>query len=540
MKKSKTGLIIIDLLILSVAYVFTAGLKPVMIAYMSNRYLAGFGVLLILWVLSSFYSGKYGITRKENPRFLIRNIIVPNLVALAFVAFIIYAFNTTFFSRMMVFGTVGVATVLEIMVFSLYSYLVASPEYDAATAFLEQPPSLSDRRKMREEVIHSENRVDREVMMEAITEECGEKAARFIESHVALTDPGTLITSTTTRFNILRQPHKQFDTIVNIRRVNDFRYINRFFEAVNHKLPNQGIFIGCAETADMRMKRIMRKYPPVLNRVVYTLDYIIKRIFPKFYPTRGIYFFLTRGNNRVLTRAEILGRLYACGFEIVEEKYVNGHYFFVSRRIKEPAFDPNASYGPFIKLKRVGKGGKIIRVYKLRTMFPYAEYLQDYVHRHNHLDEGGKFKNDFRVARSRAFLRKLWLDELPMLINLFKGEVKVVGVRPLSEHYFSLYSRELQEKRVKYRPGLIPPYYADMPGNLEEIQALQKINDELKLMTEETAKFREAVSSLNDEFSNTCGDEDESLTKSADHALRNYVLISIVVIIAIIIASMIW
>ncbi len=172
----------------------------------------------------------------------------------------------------------------------------------------------------------------------------------------------------------------------------------------------------------------------------------------------------------MLTRAEILGRLYACGFEMVEENYVNGLYFFVTRRVKEPAFDPNPSYGPFITLRRVGKGGKMIKVYKLRTMYPYAEYLQDYVHQQNNLENGGKFKNDFRVASSRAFLRRLWLDELPMLINLFRGEMKVVGVRPLSQHYFNLYSKELQEKRIKNRPGLIPPYYADMPETLEEIQ----------------------------------------------------------------------
>ena len=48
--------------------------------------------------------------------------------------------------------------------------------------------------------------------------------------------------------------------------------------------------------------------------------------------------------------------------------------------------------------------------------------------------------------------------------------MKVVGVRPLSQQYFNLYSKELQEKRVKYRPGLIPPYYADLPETLEEIQ----------------------------------------------------------------------
>ena len=44
-------------------------------------------------------------------------------------------------------------------------------------------------------------------------------------------------------------------------------------------------------------------------------------------------------------------------------------------------------------------------------------------------------------------------------------------MRPLSQHYFNLYSKKLQEKRIKYRPGLVPPYYADMPETLEEIQA---------------------------------------------------------------------
>ena len=183
--------------------------------------------------------------------------------------------------------------------------------------------------------------------------------------------------------------------------------------------------------------------------------------------------FLTRGQNRVFSRPEILGRLYACGFEVNEESLVNGLYFFVCRRIKEPAFDPNPTYGPFITLRRVGKGGKMLKVYKLRTMYPYAEYLQDYVYEQNKLQSGGKLKNDFRIAGSRAFLRKLWLDELPMLINLFRGDLKVVGVRPLSQHYYSLYSKELQEKRIKYRPGLVPPFYADMPKTMEEIQATE-------------------------------------------------------------------
>ena len=68
-------------------------------------------------------------------------------------------------------------------------------------------------------------------------------------------------------------------------------------------------------------------------------------------------------------------------------------------------------------------------------------------------------------------MRKYWIDELPMIINLIKNEMKLIGVRPLSNHYFSLYPKELQEKRIKVKPGLLPPFYADMPKTLEDIVA---------------------------------------------------------------------
>jgi len=407
MKKPKPGLIVTDLILLSAAYVIMAGLKPVMVSYMSPKYLTGFGITVILWVVSSFYLKKYHVTKGEKPAFIIRNIIYPNLLALAFVAFIIYAFNTTFYSRMMVFGTFGVATVMEMFVFSLYAYVLSSPEYEAARAFLEQPPTMTDKRKLKKAVVHSKLHNGARFLRAAIAEECGEKGASYIENHVDLQDPKKLVVSTTTRFNILRQPDKHFTTIINLHRINDIRHLNKFFEVVNNKLRQGGRFIGCAETASQRKQRILRKFPPVLNWIAYTFDYILKRVFPKFYPTRWIYFFLTRGNNRVLAQAEILGRLYSAGFEVIEDSFVNGLYFFVTRRIKEPAFDTNPTYGPFIKLRRVGKGGKLIRVYKLRTMHPYAEYLQDYIHRKNNLQNGGKFRDDFRISRSRAILKAL-------------------------------------------------------------------------------------------------------------------------------------
>jgi lipopolysaccharide/colanic/teichoic acid biosynthesis glycosyltransferase len=127
-----------------------------------------------------------------------------------------------------------------------------------------------------------------------------------------------------------------------------------------------------------------------------------------------------------------------------------------------------------IKLPRIGKNGKTIWVYKFRTMHPYSEYIQEYVYKKNKLKSGGKIDNDFRISTVGKFFRKYWLDELPMLINLLKGDMKLIGVRPLSKHYMSLYDDELKELRIKTKPGLLPPFYVDMPKTLEEIQASEK------------------------------------------------------------------
>ncbi|MDT8308657.1 MAG: sugar transferase, partial [Bacteroidales bacterium] len=149
-------------------------------------------------------------------------------------------------------------------------------------------------------------------------------------------------------------------------------------------------------------------------------------------------------------------------------------HYFVFRKEKLPEYDYHPTYGLFIRLHRIGKNGKIIKVYKIRTMHPYSEYLQHYVFEQNSLADGGKFANDFRITTLGRFMRKFWIDELPMLWNVIKFDLKLFGVRPLSRQYFDMYDTSLQELRIKYRPGLIPPYYVDMPKSLEEIQASEK------------------------------------------------------------------
>jgi lipopolysaccharide/colanic/teichoic acid biosynthesis glycosyltransferase len=302
-----------------------------------------------------------------------------------------------------------------------------------------------------------------------IIEECGIEAFNFIKNNIHLSNNNCLFISTASPINIKLLDQGHYDTLVNLKRINDIRYLNKFFETANEHIPYGGTFIGCAETKNLRKKRILKKYPPVLNYLYYTLDFILKRIFPKHPLTKKFYFWLTAGRNRVISRPEILGRLYSCGFEIKKEQTIGNLYYFFAKKNNEPVYDTHPSYGMFIKMPRIGKNGKYIHVYKLRTMHPYSEYIQEYIYTNNNIEATGKFNNDFRITTIGRFLRKFWIDEIPMLYNLLNGDIKLVGVRPLSRQYFSLYPDESQQLRSKYKPGLLPPFYKDLPKSFAQI-----------------------------------------------------------------------
>ena len=102
-------------------------------------------------------------------------------------------------------------------------------------------------------------------------------------------------------------------------------------------------------------------------------------------------------------------------------------------------------------------------------MYPYSEYIHIYTYEKYKLDERGKISDDFRVTNWGRVFRKYYIDELPSIINLLKGDMKLVGVRPLSESFYNTYPEGLKKLRIKYKPGLIPPYYVDLPHSIEEV-----------------------------------------------------------------------
>ena len=260
------------------------------------------------------------------------------------------------------------------------------------------------------------------------------------------------------------------------RPLNRMRHINHFLNYASEALEDGGYLMCHATTAMMKKKMIMEHYAKGLNKVVYFFHYLWHRVCPKLKLTSWFYFWVTKGLNRTYHRVEVMGRLYRAGFEVVDEGFRYGEFFVLAKKTKAPIWDDEPSCGPLIKLPRVSKCGNIIGVYKFRTMYSYSEYLQPYMYEHGGLREGGKFADDYRVNEWGRLLRSCWLDELPMFINFFKGQMKLVGVRPLSRHYFSLYTKEMQDLRIQVKPGLLPPFYyeKDTPETIEDVQASER------------------------------------------------------------------
>jgi hypothetical protein len=474
MLRHRLTLLSLDLFLIGISYLLIIWFKGNPASYLTQKYLYGLVLFTIIWITVSASFKKY-LPKHPPWDSSSAQIVVINLLIFGIIAITMYGARSLAYSRLVIFGTIALLTFLELIINKIYRLSVQNG--NGLVVLPRKKNRLQSPAQVRLKTdldFRIRDKISEEQLREDIIEECGDLAYKYITKQIDLTNPKNLVMSTTTRFNILYQPDNYLTGLINLKKVNDIRYINKFFEAINTKLPEGGVFIGCAETKNLRKKRILRKFPPVLNWIYYFVDYIIKRVLPKFNLTKNIYFFLTRGYNRVLTRAEILGRLYSCGFAVENEEFVNGRYFFNVKKNGQPFYPKKPTFGVLVRLQRVGKGGKIIRVYKMRTMHPYAEYLQKYIYEKHNLREGGKFHNDFRISSAGRIIRMLWIDELPMLLNWLRGELKLVGVRPISEQYFSLYSKEHQQRRIQYKPGLVPPYYADLPNTLEEIEASER------------------------------------------------------------------
>ena len=101
----------------------------------------------------------------------------------------------------------------------------------------------------------------------------------------------------------------------------------------------------------------------------------------------------------------------------------------------------NKGAGAFFTQDRPGKDAKIFKVIKFKTMTDERD------------DNGNLLPDEKRLTKVGKFVRSTSIDELPQLINVFKGDMSLIGPRPLLPQYLPLYSPE-QARRHEVRPGI--------------------------------------------------------------------------------------
>ncbi|GEM_PF-5999442 len=120
----------------------------------------------------------------------------------------------------------------------------------------------------------------------------------------------------------------------------------------------------------------------------------------------------------------------------------------------------------FFKQRRLGMGGKPIYIYKFRTMIDNAEDVRRWLNKEQLAQYYSEYKveEDPRVTKVGKFLRRTGLDELPQLVNILKGELSIVGPRPIQESETALYGKD-KALLLSIRPGLTGYWQAYCSGD---------------------------------------------------------------------------
>jgi len=130
------------------------------------------------------------------------------------------------------------------------------------------------------------------------------------------------------------------------------------------------------------------------------------------------------------------------------------------------------SKGPiFYRGVRVGRNGKLFKIFKFRTMIDGADRC------------GPKltYRNDPRITGIGAILRRLKIDELPQLINVFLGQMSTVGPRPEDPQYVSHYTKG-QRAILSVKPGITGPaqiHYVDIESHMDPSKFDEQYIDEI-------------------------------------------------------------
>ena len=309
-----------------------------------------------------------------------------------------------------------------------------------------------------------------------------------IRSHLPQCESGIatfeVIDDINSKENII-DSNRQVGLLVGVRSLNKVSRLNNFLRFCSSRVSIGGYFAFLYTPLDEELKQMRVKYSGWLYPLVYLGHFLKYRGLPKV-PWIDKYYFhpmfswidklihtFGNGRQRALPTAELWGRLAYYGIDVLYESEGDGLKYLIAQRVAEPVAARNPSFFAVVALEKVGLDGKSIRLHKVRSMYPFSEFLQKKIFQSHGLTNTGKFKNDFRLTDYGPIIRKNWIDEIPGIFDWLRGDIKLVGMRATSPHYLSLYPKHVYDLYIQVKPGLIPPIFDEKTTGFEEIVEIE-------------------------------------------------------------------
>ena len=315
-----------------------------------------FLVIITAWGLSTLLTNRYKEPNSINHYYEIAPYIKASILTFLFLTFFYYSLRIDLKSIELIYKAGLLHSGLEIMAFFLYffgqskknGHLKNKSENQIMKINGQEPLSIAQTKDNKNGSYNSSELFNSlKTFRSGYEIELTDFIWQTIKREKISKDKVTIL-NTTSNINIELLFNNSKELLVNMHRLNDIRKINEHLLTVYSKLESGGLFVGNFIPLEKLKSHLRSQMPHFLYSIVLPFYFIFHRVFPKLAVTKQIYFIITRGRNRVLSKSEVLGRLAFCGYEILNEINIADRFYFVCKKNKTVSEEESPSYGPIV------------------------------------------------------------------------------------------------------------------------------------------------------------------------------------------------
>ena len=223
------------------------------------NYIYVFGYVLVYWIVVSYILQRY---RRQRTYRFIRELLIVLLVSLIVYGTFYFGVGSIPFLKDV--SIYVVTTMVVIMFIVSYTIILIYQFYRYATNMDDELPQVEPR--LSASVLKAPKEIDSTEYEDIKNEICrytDQESLDFLQQHIDLKSSNTRVFASTTLFNFNTIRQYRYSTLVNLAQLNSIRGINRIFNKINEKLPDDGIWCVCYKSIEQLHDDIDKKYPPV-------------------------------------------------------------------------------------------------------------------------------------------------------------------------------------------------------------------------------------------------------------------------------------